>query len=323
VTTVRTRFLVVIMAIGLGLASAPAAFQMFSRAPKGGDMIDEFRPYMTEEQVALFQGYMAEISAADQEIQEVIESQIIDSGALDQAGYDAQFSLVANFGEQWPAIDLDMTDLLDTMETNIDNFEAVDALPPFALFPWFFVLPGLMIAGVAFAAYRVGRKREPTRLVGVLVVLGVGVILAPVFFQMFTRAPLGGEMIDDFRPMMERERVQDVQGYFITMGGAEGQLRNAVVPLAEAEAGLNQADLPAASQFSADWSSIVTDFAPMIATMSDNVDNYEAVDAMPAFGLFPWFFLIPGVLVAGLAWSVRRTGRSDEPDLQGDTHASV
>ncbi len=322
-TTVRSRLLVVILAIGLGLAAAPAAFQMFSRAPKGGDMIDEFRPYMTEDQVALFQGYMAKIRAADQEIHDVIEAGIVDGGVLDQAAYDAQFSLVSGFSDQWPAIDADMTDLLDTMETNIDNFEAVDALPPFALFPWFFVLPGLIIAGLAFAAYRVGRHRTPTRLLGALAVMGVAVVLAPVFFQMFTRAPLGGDMIVDFEPMMERERVQGVQGYFITMGGAEGQLRTAVVPFAEAEAGITQADLPAAAQFSEDWTAIVTDFAPMISTMSDNVDNFEAVNAMPPFALFPWFFVIPGVLVAGLAWWARRAGESPEPDLQGDTNASV
>ena len=49
----------------------------------------------------------------------------------------------------------------------------------------------------------------------------------------------------------------------------------------------------------------------MVATMSDNVDNYAAVDALPSFDLFPWFFVIPGVLVAGLAtlalWSRSRS----------------
>lgn len=47
----------------------------------------------------------------------------------------------------------------------------------------------------------------------------------------------------------------------------------------------------------------------MIATMSDNVDNFQAVDALPSFALFPWFFAIPGALVAGLAGvALRRTG---------------
>ena len=60
----RRGFVVAIVVIGLGLALAPAMFQMFSRAPKGGDMIDEFRPYMTVEQISLFRGYMDQIRAA-------------------------------------------------------------------------------------------------------------------------------------------------------------------------------------------------------------------------------------------------------------------
>ena len=56
-------------------------------------------------------------------------------------------------------------------------------------------------------------------IIGALLV-GLGMVLAPAVFQMFSRAPLGRDMIVDFRPMMTRERVQNVQGYFITMGAA-------------------------------------------------------------------------------------------------------
>jgi uncharacterized membrane protein len=56
--------------------------------------------------------------------------------------------------------------------------------------------------------------------------------------------------------------------------------------------------------------------------MSDNVTNYQAVASLPPFPLFPWFFVIPGVLVVGfaLAAGTRRnvagaaaSGRIDEP----------
>ena len=30
-----------------------------------------------------------------------------------------------------------------------------------------------------------------------------------------------------------------------------------------------------------------------------NLGNYQAVAALPSFTLFPWFFVIPGVLIAG------------------------
>ena len=316
--TVRRRPLMVIIAIGLCLVAAPAVFQMFSRAPEGAIMIDEFRPFMTEEQVVLFNGYMSDIGAADAESRTILEPAIVNSGALDAADYETQFSLLATLNNSWPAIDADMTDLLDTMSGNIDNFAAVDALPSFNLFPWFFVIPGLLTVAIGLAALRVGRTRPPSRLIVVLGTLGVAIALAPVVFQMFTRAPSGGDMIDDFRPMMVRERVQDVQGYFITMGGAESQLRTAVLPLAEEQAQLGADAFPAITQFSDQWQSIVGDFAPMVAAMSDNVDNYEAVASLPPFALFPWFFVLPGALIAALAFRARQPIQTIETETSGD-----
>ena len=248
--------IIAVLVVGLGLVAAPAIFQMFTRAPLGATMIEEFGVYMNQEQLDLFQGYMAEIRAADAETREVIRPAVEAAGVLDGADYESQFSLLANFNREWPAIDADMTDLLDTMGDNLDNFAAVEALPPFDMFPWFFVIPGLLIAGLALVALRVARRRLPSRQITALVALGVAVVLAPVFFQMFTRAPKGGDMINDFRPMMTRERVLGVQGYFIAMGGGEGQLRNVVVPLARDEVGLGDADLAASTALSAHWTEL-------------------------------------------------------------------
>lgn len=306
---VRRSLVVAAVVVGLGLAVAPAAFQMFTRAPKGGEMITEFRPFMTQQRVAAFRGYLDTIDRAEVESRTKLRTYIVGSGQIDDAGYATRFSSVASLNNTWPSIRTDMTDLVDTIDRNRVNYAAVEALPPFPMFPWFFVLPGLMIAGVGVAALRHGGSR---RLLLVLAALGIAVVLAPAMFQMFTRAPKGAEMIDDFRPMMVRRRVQDVQGYFITIGAGEGQLRNLVIPFAANSAGQSPeeaaAAYPAISELSATWSTIVGDFAPMIGAMSDNVGNFAAVDALPNFALFPWFFVVPGLLVAGLAVLARRPG---------------
>lgn len=320
-TRARSLLFAGVMVIGLLLVAAPAVFQMFSRAPLGGDMIDDFHPFMTRERVTLFRGYLAEIDAANTESIEAVRADLIASGAATDADYDATYSAVVGLNDTWGAINADMTDLLDRMDRNLDNFEAVEALPPFSMFPWFFVAPGVLIAGVA-ASILVSQRRDrraPKRT-WALVGLGVAVIVAPAVFQMFGRAPQGRDMIDDFRPMMTRERVQHVQSYFITMGAAEGQLRVRALPLIE-QGGGDAADYPAIQQFSSDWPTIVIDFNPMVATMNDNLDNYAAVDALPSFALFPWFFVVPGALVAGLALGATRSRSGParaEPFQRGD-----
>jgi len=42
----------------------------------------------------------------------------------------------------------------------VGNYQAVAALPPFPLFPWFFVAPGLLVIGSATAAGGPGRARR-------------------------------------------------------------------------------------------------------------------------------------------------------------------
>ena len=302
--------------VGIGMIVAPFVFQMFDRAPLGGDMIDDFEPYMTVEEVEKFRGYLVEIDAANTESVEALRDALVESGAVEASQYDVVLASVVNLNEQWPTVDADMTDLIDRMEANLDNYAAVAALPPFPMFPWFFVIPGALIAvaaGVALYQRRTPSNRARPAL-WVLFGLGIAVAAAPVAFQMFDRAPKGADMIDDFRPMMTRERVQSVQGYFVTLGAAEGQLRANALPLL-VEAGGDPADFPAIAQWSADWPTILTDFNPMVATMSDNVDNYDAVAALPSFDLFPWFFVVPGALVAILAAVAMRSQRPSDDDV--------
>jgi hypothetical protein len=288
--------LVATLVLGVGLVLAPVAFQMFSRAPKGADMLDGFRPYMTATKVAQFQGYLEIIDGAAVETEDQVAPDAEATLDLGPGGFADAYPLTADFEDQWPAIDADMSDMLDTMERNLDNFAAVDALPPFGLFPWFFVLPGLVIAGLAIATLLARRRGRSTRtLVVLLGIMGIGLIAAPAVFQMFSRAPEGKDMIDDFRPLMTEEKVRAIQGYFVTIGAGEGQLRLDVLP--DLEAAGDETAYPAVDAFSAEWPMINNEFAPMIGAMSDNLGNYEAVDALPPFTLFPWFFVIPGVLV--------------------------
>lgn len=309
------------LVLGLGLALAPVAFQMFDRAPKGGDMIDAFEPYMTPAKISQFEGYMAEMRAARGELDTQLRPELQAALGIDAAGVDARFVPLTSFDRQWPELDADMSDMLVKMRRNIDNYKAVAALPPFPLFPWFFVVPGLMIAGLAAWGLRDARKGKASRAVVIaIVVFGLGVVAAPAIFQMFERAPKGADMIDDFRSLMTDKKLRTIQGYFVTLAAGEGNVRTAALPALDVAAPAGRFPAPAAERFPAitqwseDWPAIFREFAPMVGVMSDNVVNFEAVDALPPFWMFPWFFVIPGLMIAGagvLAGLPRRNTRSE------------
>lgn len=303
--------LVALVVLGLGLVAAPAIFQMWSRAPKGAVMLDEFRPYMTERKIASFQDYMRQIDAAVEETDEHLRPYVAENAGIDDAEFATRFAEFDDFTEEWPAIDADMSDMLVRVRASVDNYEAVDALPPFDLFPWFFVVPGALIASLA--GFKLWRPQSGATSLWVLVALGIGLIAAPFVFQMFSRAPKGAEMMDEFTTIETRPRVQTMQGYFSSMAIGEGSIRLGIIPALHDEAGLTDEQIaeqfPAVSELHDNWITIINEMTPMIGAMSDNVDNYEAIKALPPFTLFPFFFVLPGVIVAALAGLALRRER--------------
>jgi hypothetical protein len=298
--------------IGVALIVLPMAFGMFARAPKGADMIAGFRPYMTTARLAGYQREIREIDAGVRDANTGAAAALGPVPRRSQASFATRFPDVVTFGRQWVPIDTSLTNMLTTIQANLGNYRAVAALPNFSLFPWFFVIPGVaVLVMVGMAAVRPGWW---TGLRWALVVLGVGLVLAPVAFRMFTRAPAGGTMVNAFRTIETPANVQSIQTDFGTIAGGEGAIQLELVPALHA-AGLTDAQIaarfPGIAALEHDWVPILNDLTPMIGAMSDNIVNYQAVAALPPFRLFPWFFVLPGLLIAVLALTAtprRRAG---------------
>lgn len=307
------RPMVAVLVIGLGLLAAPFIFQMMAldnRAPAGGEMIDQFRPYMSEARITKFDGFMDLINRAEQSYKADLRPVV--AGAQKNAAQQSALAQVDDWTTKWEGesgIYADMGGILRDVRANLDNYKAVDNLPPFWMFPFFFIMPGLIIALLARAALRGMRRGAGTGKAGkALVVMGVGLIAAPFIFQMMggeNRAFQGADMINDFKPIMTAERVTSVQGYFPVIGLAEGQMRNQLVPLAKSQA--NSPSTPAIDELSKTWPEIGNEFAQFLGAMSDNLDNFAKVKALPPFSLFPFFFILPGLMVAGFALAAGRT----------------
>jgi hypothetical protein len=261
--------------IAIGLIAAPFAFRMFDRAPHGAQMIDDFKPYMTTQRLDGYAQHIADI----------------DAGVREGRPFTEGHPTFAQFARDWSPIDRDMSDLITRIRANVGNYEAVAALPRFTLFPWFFVIPGLLILGL------LALPRRGARIA--LVALGIGLVLAPAVFQMFTRAPKGGHMMRAFETIETRAKVEQIQGYFGTIATGQGAVRLEILPELRRRGIADR--YPALTRLDERWVPILNDLTPMIGAMSDNVDNYAAVRALPPFPLFPWFFVLPGLLVAGLA----------------------
>ena len=306
--------LIVIALIGTALIVMPFAFGMFAKAPKGAVMITQFKPFMTSSRLDGFQTDLKEIDAGVQQSNTVVAN-YLDGNASKAGNFDTAYPTFVSFDKEWPGINSKMTGLVTQVQGNLGNYLAVAALPSFRLFPWFFVVPGALILGFAVVSlmrpgsWRYGRW--------VLVALGVGLIAAPAVFQMFGRAPKGGQMMFAFKKIETTNNVEQIQGYFGEMAVGQGTIRLQIIP-GLAKTGLTPSQIdtqfPAVVALDDHWVHILNDMTPMIGAMSDNVANYGAIASLPPFPLFPWFFVLPGLIVAVLAVGAGPRARPGEGD---------
>jgi hypothetical protein len=302
---------------GLALIALPVACGMFSRAPKGATMLADFKPFMTTTRLDGFRRDIREVNDGVRESKTKAAAFLTRTAPAGSKPFAKRFPEFADFAPQWPPINAHMTSLIVRIQDNLPNYQAMAALPSFTLFPWFSAIPGILLLVLAALAL----TSLPWRRIRVFVaVLGVGLILAPVAFQMFSRAPAGARMMSAFKTIETRRQVETIQGYFGTIGLVQGAIRLQIAPALE-RAGLSPAEIarryPALTELDRNWVAILGDMTPMIGAMSDNVDNYQALTSLPSFRVFPWIFVAVGLLVAVAALAPdprrRRPADSAEP----------
>ena len=176
-----------------------------------------------------------------------------------------------------------------------------------------------------------------------ILVIGVLLVVMPFAMSLPSRSSAGQRMLNDFHPMMQQASVDKTVAFYhqtfiplgvVAKGGiaAAGETSALFAGLAT---GLHMTpaqlqsfmgtNYPAMAQLLSQFPQLVpvfsqvgpglVHFAPLVATMQNNVKNYAAIDSLPNFNLFTWFFVVPGLLIVlfalmGLGVFTRRTPRT-------------
>jgi hypothetical protein len=156
-------------------------------------------------------------------------------------------------------------------------------------------------------------------------VIGVGLIVAPLSMSMFDRSSKGETMVNSFHPIMQPASVAKTAYYYDKvftplgpfskmMPGVAADAQKLVPALAQAlhmtPAQVQQMlktqfpsmaamleSLPQAQKIFEQVPPGLAHYKPLVTTMQANVGNYAAADAMPSMSFFPWFFVLPGIML--------------------------
>jgi hypothetical protein len=135
------------------------------------------------------------------------------------------------------------------------------------------------------------------------VVVGLALIAVPFVTSMWDRAPRGAAMITAFAPHMQPAKVAGYQRDLAQLndGITQASVKGAAVlypHLKPAAARKRFAkDGPMLASFQATWPKTYRSLSSVVNPIAANRHGYEAIAALPRFGLFPWFFVIPGAVL--------------------------
>ena len=153
--------------------------------------LGEIAPAMSQENIDQFNAYLAGFAAVGVDAQNMVPalSQAMGMPEADvQAFMAAQFTGITTMLEQLPEMEAAFGGLLGLMQENVAifeqvpaglahyeplvttmqeqqaNYDKVSSLPDFTLFTWFFVIPGVVLVGLAITGLFLGREPQGSKV---------------------------------------------------------------------------------------------------------------------------------------------------------------
>jgi hypothetical protein len=286
---------------GLALVAVPFATHLWERAPHGEALVTAYAPYMQSARVASYQRDLRELDAGVRQAQAEGPKALYPhrGPAAARAAFARNGPLLAGFARQWPDTYKSLRSVVDPIAAHRDGYVALAALPRFGLFAWAFVIPGAALVLLAALALLWPRSWRGARWA--VAVVALGLLVAPSALQLWDRAPRGAGLVDAFSTVETRATVERVQNDFGQVAIAQGALGGELVPALKRH-GLGDREIdhrfPAVRTVTTRWIDILNNLTPVIGALSDNVDRFQAVAALPPLTAFPWLFALPGALLA-------------------------
>jgi hypothetical protein len=166
------------------------------------------------------------------------------------------------------------------------------------------------------------------KLFWAVLAIGVALVVTPFAMSLPTKAAAGQRMMSGFEPIMQPNQVAKTADYYNNVFVPLGQVTPMMSEqnLAKFQAYLDgfgqmkfdAAALPMLQQMQRDFGGLLgtmqqnvgifsqvpaglAHYKPLVTTMQANVENYDQVNSLPDFRLFTVFFVLPGVLLIGIA----------------------
>lgn len=299
---------IVIAVVGVALVVVTVAQNLFAVGPAFEEMIDDFRPWLTDESIATLRADVGMLGGAVEEFQTVMAPALAAQLQMDPAAFGemlaTQFPNVATGMTVVPEAAPTFVGIIDLLDEQQENFASADAIPtsslPATTVPW-----GLALLGVAFLGIGIWMFLTGTRLSAIVAaVLALVVVLAAFALSLPSKASDADDLNEALKPVYTEETVTGAAGAVTAIGAMGQEMQESMLPGLAGMLGMDEAtvqaflgeNFPAVAGAMMALPEALPRFENVIATFDTNLDNYDTLKPV-AFSPIIWIMIIGSLVV--------------------------
>lgn len=297
----------VVIVIGIAFLVITAMNNLFEVGPAFEEMIDDFRPVLTDESLAVASDDVAGLEAAGVEFQTVVAPAMAEALGMSQEEFigfvESQYPAVAGGMAALPEITATFNGLIETLDSQQELFASADAIPteslPATTVPWIIVISGVLAIGVGIMMFKPGQVWTI-----LAVVVGAGLVIVTFALSLPQKAADADELNENLTPIYTQELIDGATGSLAVIGAMGQQMQTEMLPDLAAQLGMSQDELntfmgenfPATAAAMQSMPAALERFDAFVDVFAMNLDNYMTIQSV-AFVPIIWALIIGGVLM--------------------------
>ena len=306
-STGRTIAAVIVILVGLVLIGTTVVNNLFEVGPAFEEMIDDFRPVLTEESLDTARTDIASLEAAGAEFQTVVAPTIAQAMGMSVEDFGSMVATnypnVATGMQALPEITATFSGLVDTLDSQRDLFASADAIPtddlPATTVPWIIAISGLLAVVVGGLMFLRGRAWPIAA-----VVLGGVILVASFALSLPQKAADADELNENLMPIYTQELIDGATTSLGIVAAMGEEMQTSMLPDLAAQMGMSPDQLGSfmAENFPATAAAMQTmpesleRFNGFVGVFETNLDNYETIQSV-TFTPIIWTMIVGAIVI--------------------------
>jgi uncharacterized membrane protein YphA (DoxX/SURF4 family) len=296
-----------LIVVGIVFLIVTMTNNLFQVGPAFEDMIDDFRPVLTDESLDTARADIAGLEAVGVEFETAVVPGLAQAFGVTPeefaAATAAQYPDIATGMAALPEITATFNGLVDTLDSQQQLFASADAIPteslPANTVPWFITLSGIAAIVIGVLMFIPGRVWSI-----VAVVFGVVLLVATFALNLPSKAADADQLNENLTPIYTQQLIDGASQSLVVIGAMGNQMAAEMIPDLAAQLGMSEQELGAflGENFPATAAAIQTmpetlqRFEAFVAVFATNLENYQTIQPV-AFTPIIWMMVIGGAII--------------------------